>query len=81
MQSEANADSELRNAQLKIAEILSMREHEYLKAAKLFEDIATKCLKIKLLQFHSRGYFFLAYMNVLLLNDEIALEDVNGKYN
>ncbi|CAL5999382.1 Alpha-SNAP [Hexamita inflata] len=81
LQAENNADSDLRAAQQKVAEILAMREKEYLKAAKLYEEIGTKCLKIKLLQFHSRNFFFLAFLCVMLLDDEIALEDCNNKYN
>lgn len=71
----------MRNAQTKCAEILAVREQNYLQAAKLFEEIGTKCLKIKLLQFHARGYFFEAFLCLLLLGDEVGLEEAYNKYN
>ena len=81
LKAETNADSDMRNAQTKCAEILAVREHNYLQAAKMFEEIGTKCLKIKLLQFHARGFFFEAFLCLLLLDDEVSLEEAYNRYN
>ncbi|KAH0572463.1 Alpha-SNAP [Spironucleus salmonicida] len=79
-QTENNADSELRNAQLKTAELMATKKLNYLPAAQIYEAIGTKCTKIKLLQFHSRNHFLQAFLCLAAFGDAIAASDAAARF-
>eukprot|EP00768_Dysnectes_brevis_P002124 gnl/Dysnectes_brevis/1669_a1899_2125.p1 GENE.gnl/Dysnectes_brevis/1669_a1899_2125~~gnl/Dysnectes_brevis/1669_a1899_2125.p1 ORF type:complete len:297 (+),score=108.37 gnl/Dysnectes_brevis/1669_a1899_2125:140-1030(+) len=77
---ESSAESEGRNCKLKRAEIGAQRFGEYLEAAQLFEEVGTECVKIKLLQFHARGYLLRSWLCLVSGGDQVAAQDAVDKF-
>ena len=79
-QTENNADSDLRAARLRVAELQAGKFNRFVEAAKLFEAVAEGCTKIKLLSFQSRGHFVSAFLCLAALDDTVALQEAAERF-
>jgi len=79
-QTEPGAESEARNCKLKVADIGAAKFQKWEESAKIYEDVAAECVRIKLLQFHARGYLLRAFLCICMLNDSVALSEAVQRF-
>ncbi|TNJ26920.1 putative Alpha-SNAP [Giardia muris] len=80
LRAEPSADSERRNCRIRIAEIGALQYKLYESSAAEFEKIAAECARVKLLQFHARGFLLSAYLCLCIQMDHVALENAFERY-
>lgn len=71
---ENNAYSDQRDCMIKIADIQCLHNKNYVEAMKMYEKLGEDCTKNRLLQFHARGHFLIAFMCVLMLDDIVTIK-------
>lgn len=79
-QTEPGAESEARNCKLKVADIGAAKFSKWDESARMYEEVAAECVRIKLLQFHARGYLLRAFLCVCMLKDTVALSEALQRY-